>query len=245
MEYPNFYENIKEANMRIRSTLVLYDGEPFYVICVCNHKIDGIFRVYMEEACTGMPYEHEINSVPYQGDNYPNVGVKMDQYLDSNPNSKIIRKMMNSPAFNRFRPFPLGMANHQGAAAYIERQPTRRIEQGLSGAMLTAYFHGKVDHPVSQVRLNSPSLKEAILGKYPAPAEALAALLSDDILNKAVAVSREFAFLEGPCETVFLAYKQDEVGFLPNNDLSVVRLSKRFAHLREVVEASGIFEKVQ
>ena len=47
-KYPNFYENLSEANKRLHGTVVLYDGHPYYILAISNHFTDGIMRVYME-----------------------------------------------------------------------------------------------------------------------------------------------------------------------------------------------------
>jgi hypothetical protein len=61
--------------------------------------------------------------------------------MDGEPLNKghpIIRKTMNSPKFNKFRPFPLGMCNSNGRCYFLERQPLRpKVEQGLIRSMVT------------------------------------------------------------------------------------------------------------
>jgi hypothetical protein len=46
--HPNTFETVKEAMMRLRRTVVVYDGQPFVVLCITNHKADGIFRIYLQ-----------------------------------------------------------------------------------------------------------------------------------------------------------------------------------------------------
>jgi hypothetical protein len=52
--------------------------------------------------------------------------------MAEHPAAGILRKQMNSPLFNKFRPYPLGMCNTKGQRAYyLERQPNRKTEQGF------------------------------------------------------------------------------------------------------------------
>src|SRR5690349_7508913 len=116
-KYPNFYENLKEAQDRLRGCIVLYSGEPNYIWAICDHKPDGKFRVYMSPIevvhTTSLP---PINQIP---SNHPSLGSAIDTFLDANASLPVVRKMMDSPAFNKFRPFPLGMCNQGSQAFYV------------------------------------------------------------------------------------------------------------------------------
>lgn len=250
-EYPNFYENLKEANMRLRGTVVLYDGIPHYIYIITGHKPDGIFRVYMEPIGDNMTI-HKLNRPPADAYSYdhPSCGPTLDEWLKGNPNSKVIRKHMNSPKFNRFRPFPLGMCNYKGSVYYIERSPTRKAEQGLTPNMMleTRLMLIGGDSPMNVSRGGIGSICEpvraTIVGEYPSIGECIANLNDPDISNDGVAFDRNFALLRGPVRTLFLCYKENVVGFLPNNDTSTVRLSASFAHLKEAVDDLGAFNDI-
>lgn len=245
----NFYENIKEAQMRINNTIVLYDGEPYYVICVCDHKPDGIFRVYLDPIGQegGMVCEKDhslpVNTAPQ----VTPLGDRMDAWMTANPTTKILRKMMNSPAFNRFRPFPLGMSNFNDNVVYIERQPTRKVEQGLTTSMLmsTVIEVGGGKPAPGAVHFTGVSMRDTILGLYPAAEQCIEALTDPTVSNKAAAFHRNFAFVRGPVNTLYLAYKTEIVGFLPGNNLSVIQLGRKFSHTKEVVAGLGIFNVVK
>jgi hypothetical protein len=45
-EHVNFYENIKEARMRLKGTIVLYEGIPYRVLAIADHK-GPVFRIYL------------------------------------------------------------------------------------------------------------------------------------------------------------------------------------------------------
>lgn len=251
-EHPNFYENLKEAEMRLRGTVVTYDGEPYYVLCITDHKPDGIFRVYLQplgwrpgpNINLNMPYEFNEDGLP--------TGLAMDKWLEKYPDSGILRKHMNSPAFNKFRPFPLGMCNYPHGAAYLERVPQRHTQQGLTAAMVMQEYleldnDGKDGKPKKGSRffeITSPAFRECIRGRYPSLETCLTKLNDPKIRNKSAAFHRDFALIRGPVETLFFAYKKETIGFLPRNDLSLLQVSKKFVHLKEVLEELKSFEDV-
>src|SRR3546814_12211748 len=121
--------------MRLVNTVVMYDNRPYYVLCSTDHKKDGIFRMYLDELYTergaaisripGIPYEYN-DGTPQHIER----GKRMDNFLKDNPDCGIIRKNMDSPLFNRFRPFPLGMCNLNGETYFLCRSPTRNTQQG-------------------------------------------------------------------------------------------------------------------
>ena len=84
-EHVNFYENLKEARRRIADTVVMYEGIPHYVLCISDHKSDGIFRAYLEPLATEGFMEICGGDVPYHGVDEPSysIGDKMDEYLDT------------------------------------------------------------------------------------------------------------------------------------------------------------------
>lgn len=249
VSYTNFYETVKEASMRLTNTVVLYDGEPYYVLCCTDHKQDGIFRIYLDPL--GHPDGLQINThnVPYEWFDEGEItrGSKMDEYLTDNPNSRIIRKMMNSPKFNKFRPFPLGMVNKQGSVFYLERHPTRHTQQGLCKNML---YGGEVDLLNRKKDTHSPvsifdrDFFDTIKGIYPDFKSVLEALKDPDVVNTGAAFSRDFAVMRGPFNTLFLAYKRETVGQITNRDDSEIKLGSGFSHLREIVGDTCSFQSV-
>lgn len=258
--YHNFFETVNEAYMRLRGTFVLYDGEPYNVLCITNHKEDGIWRIYLDPIGEGEDkLAYNTNNPPPCGNydsGHPNLGKMMDDWLDKRnlegmSGTKVIRKMMNSPKFNKFRPYPLGMCNFNGSVYYLERQPTRKSEQGLTHGMITSQSvnlapdNGKrALNRSGMVDLYGPSFLACIKGTHPTAQECLDNLQDPDILNDAAAFHRQFAFVRGPLGMIFLAYKADIIGVLPNKDLSVLRLGRDFRHTREVVEILGTFGSV-
>jgi len=246
--------------MRLYGTFVLYDGEPYIVLCITNHKDDGIWRIYLDPIGKGRDSLAYNSAYPPPCDNGsnddPNLGHEMDKWLDrmtseDMPGTKVIRRMMNSPKFNKFRPYPLGMCNSNGSVYYLERQPTRKSEQGLTSSMITlqsvnpALGNSKKTFNRSLLAdLYGPSFLACIKGDHPTAQECLNNLKDPDILNDAAAFHRQFAFVRGPIGIIFLAYKADIIGMLPNKDLSVLRLGYDFRHTREVVEILGIFENI-
>lgn len=250
-EHVNFYENLREAHMRINRTVVLYDGQPYYVMAVTNHKGDGIFRVYMWEVGTEASKKFRMpDNIDHYGAEHEGLGPYLDKWLDDpiNKGVPLIRKMMNSPKFNRFRPYPLGMSNNGKNAVYLERTPQRRTEQGLTRNMLKL-SHCGLDSSRSigrsDIDIIGKPLRSCILGEYPSAQECLTNLLDSAIENESAAFHRQFAFCRGPLNLVFLYYKGDAVGMLPYKNTSTLLLDPAFAYVKEAAEELGIFGNIQ
>jgi len=248
-QHPNFYESIQEAQMRLRGTVVMYDGEPYYVFAICNHKTDGIFRIYLDPI--GRDPDKTRKYPPY--DNYaandPALGPFLDQWMEANPDSGCLRKMMNSSKFNKFRPYPLGMCNVGTRTVYLERQPQRKTEQGLTKSMLfesliTTGSREEARQRAASVDLFTPAFKACVLAEHPSAQSCLDALLDPKIENESAAFHRNFAFVRGPIEMVFLAYKSDIIGVLPKNNFDYIRLGRGFRHTKEVVQDLGLFKTI-
>lgn len=251
-EYPNFYENLKEAQSRLSRTIVLYDGLPCHVLAITDHMKDNIFRMWLDPIGTEVNEGlQQIRTTAVHYSEQHGVGKMLDELLAKFPDCGIKRKQMNSPKFNRFRPFPLGMCNVGTQVYYVERQPIRpAMHQGLtkSGAFETLITAGsRQDNPrrvAEALDIYSPSFKDCILGDYYPARHALAALLDPRVANDALAFNREFAFVRGPIEMVFLAYRSDIIGALPKNNFDFVRLGREFSYCKEVVEELGLFQHV-
>lgn len=255
-KHTNFYETLKEAEMRLLNTIVLYDGKPYYVLAITDHRNDGIFRIYLDDMTHpegsvltrfhDIPYEW----IPYEP-GQPSKGAKLDEWLDKNPDKGLIRKMMNSPHFNNYRPFPLGMINFGGSVGYLERSPQRHTQQGLTANMVTSETVCLDSNAPRMGRGNtfryrflSPETAATIMGDYPSAEECLKNLLNPEIANTAAAFHRLFALVRGPIDTMFLAYKADIVGILCDNNFSRVRVAKEFRHTKELIEGLNLFDKI-
>jgi hypothetical protein len=250
-QYENFYENIKEADMRLRNTLVMYDGKPYVVLCISDHNKDGILRIYLDEIGTEKGCAYNRIPMPYSvvGEVSSSLhGKYMDEWLKGNPEEGVIRKKMNSPLFNKFRPFPLGMCNYRETVMFLERCPTRHTQQGLTESMLghrPVGLHGKNERSLYRVGLCEKELKHTICGEYPDVITCLSGLQDSSVLNSGAAFSRKFAFVRGPLNFIFLAYKDNVVGYLPNGDLSSVVVGSEFEYTKEAVAALNVFEDIK
>ncbi len=249
----NFYENLHEAQFRLRGTVVMYDKEPYYVFAICDHKKDGIFRVYMDPIGREPTQKYPVPDYSQFASEQPELGTYLDNWLDAHKDTPIIRKQMNSPLFNRFKPYPLGMCNYSrpgtgwSGTVYLERQPQRRHEQGLTEASVFSYLISssvlKRGTPKGgmDVDISSPSMKSCILADHPPAQKCLENLVNPKVENEAVAFHRHFALVRGPLDMIFLAYKTDLIGVLPKNNFDFVRLGHKFTHCREVVGELGLF----
>jgi hypothetical protein len=255
VEYKNFFETQAEASMRLNGTVVLYNKTvPAQVLCISEHKGKGTLHIYLdpigwkEDQFT----KRLIPPINHYSPNDPSVGEVVDQWLKQNPESNIIHETMDSDKFNKFRPFRLGMYNGPPFVYYVARQPTRRVEQGLIKPMLAITklsstggekLAGIEPYP-SKLSMYGPEFKACVLGEHPSAHECLEGLLNPKYENKGVAFHREFALLKGPSNTLFLGYKTDVIGSLPNKDFSSVKLSRDYFYAREVVENLRLFDNV-
>lgn len=249
MLHKNFYENLEEANLRLQGTVVTYDGEPFHIHVITNHKSDGAFRVYMspvEDIGRGMQIPPLSNFAP----NMPEMGAAMDAYADGKKSlkQKIIRKKMDSPLFNKFRPFPMGMINYQGHVYFIERRPNRpSTKQGLVPQATMIYEISALSSKSSGAHnsiIFSQEFCDCVKNDYPSPKECLTGLISNDNSNSAAAFHRNFALVRGPIDTLFFAYKTEVVAALPRSDFSEVRLAKKFDYVKEAISELNLFARI-
>lgn len=250
MKHVNFYENEAEASMRLAHSIVLYDDKPYYVLAVTDHKPDGILRIYLDPLGQKQGMSHRRYSIPYDWMNTglpgQSRGDKMDEFLESHKDSGVIRKMMNSPKFNRFRPFRLGMCNNSGFVQYIERSPTRHTQQGLTSTMVVVKTVGLDNNrPGMSFDQFGLSFYDTIMGNYPTADDCLKALTNKDIANEGAAFHRDFALIRGPMSMVFLAYKEDVIGRLPERDFGTIDISPEFIHTKEVVESLNLFKDIR
>lgn len=261
VKHTNFYENIKEAGMRLVNTIVVYDNEPFYVLCIDDHMKDGIFRIYLDPVPDKEDLmAHQKYSMPFQSWDFAKhktVGPAMDEWLETadGKRSGVLRKMMNSPKFNNYRPFSLGMVNMSDRVYYCRRQPTRHTQQGLTQTMLnvspvslTASSAEEALAPYrgrgANVSITSYQLGDAIRNIYPDYKEVITNLNDDQVANQACAFHREFAAVRGPLNLLFLAYKDEIVGLLDGESGDKLVLEKRYSYVKEVAETTGVFSTI-
>ena len=157
--YPNFYESLPEARRRLLNNVVLYDGEPCFMLAITDHKEDGIFRAYLEplkdpdESSLSNHSKWNESCCPvfdYSYD-YPALGESLDKWMKANPDAPLLRKTLNSPKFKKFRPFPLGMVNLGGDVYYMSKRPLRRSDQGLIEDQLSVHKHELVRNKSSKL----------------------------------------------------------------------------------------------
>ena len=251
-EYKNFYENLKEANDRLLRTIVLYDGRPVHILAITDHE-DGIFRAWCEPV--GVERNQGLKQFHYMSVNYSYTNPELPKCLEEldkkYPDSGIMRKYLSSHKFNRFRPFPLGMCNVGTQVYYVERQPIRpSMHQGLtkSGCYETLITAGsRQDNPrriAESLDIHSPAFKDCILGDHYSAEVVLNALKDPRIAHDALAFHREFALVRGPIDMLFLAYRSDIIGVLPNNNFDLLKLGRQFGYCREVVAELGLFQNI-
>jgi hypothetical protein len=209
--------------------------------------------VYLEPICgiEKVPGQTFANVYMNANPDYPSLGPALDKVMDQYPDSGMLRKHMNSPKFNRFRPFSLGMCNSGTQTYYIERQPIRpSMHQGLTqGALFETLITtgSRKDNPrrgSERVDIRSPEFKDCILGDHHSPDEVLKALRDPNIANDAHAIHREFALVRGPLDMIFLAYRSEVVGVLPRGDFHELTIGRDFRYCREAIEELNLFNRI-
>lgn len=204
------YETVEEANMRLSSTVVLYEGEPVYITEVRQLNEDDakneIYRVYS----TPLPYRRDARAE---------------------------RKLISSGKFD-LSPFRMGFMNFGGHAYYLSRNTARQNRQGLSERSLTIV--GPPDQPPIRLSniISEQEFVDMIKGKYPSMEEAVKMLQQPEY--NAVAVSREYALkkdtdLDG---LIILYHKDAKVGFMAGT--KSFKLSKKFHFLKEQLKERNI-----
>jgi hypothetical protein len=235
--------------MRLDNTVVLYDNKLYYVLCIADHKPDGIFRVYLDPIGNMWSNNH---SVPTSWHDEPGMtkGKKMDDYIASQTGCTILRKHINSPLFKRFRPFPLGFVNSEAAkcAIFTERSPTRHTQQGLTDSMISSKaIQFNPDAPsklMYRITCTTPELGGTVIGNYPSLEECYNNIVNPDVSNSSAAFHRNFAVFRGPLNIAFLAYKTDVVGVFNGSDHKQVALGRSWTHLKESVDELEMFTTV-
>lgn len=261
--HPNFYESLEEARMRLRGTVVTYEGEPYYVIEICNHKQDGKFRIYLDSLARIKSARATYVDFPSVSDlPHSAVGPCLDEWIDKNPDKGVLRKYMSAAGFNKYRPFPLGNVNQNGGVVYVERTPTRHTFQGLKLDALIcmpvtpvpdrapmmgkkkSYFDSYTEGKAVGMDFYSDGFYEMITGQYPTAEEVVKNLKDPDVINVGVAFNREFSIFRGPLSMLFLCHQHQGVALLPNKDLSEVKLGRQYDYLMEQIHDLNVFNKI-
>lgn len=217
----NFYDNLDECHRRLMNTVVLYDGQPAFIQNIRDGFDDGVYRVYMNllpgELRGGAPAQEDEDNTP----------------------GRVVRRKINSPKFNRFRPFQMGYANifDTGVrhASFLSRVPSRQSRQGLSRQLLTSIIpalctperrHQGVQY---ESAITAAGFAEMVKGEFPKAEEALDLLDNDT----SMAVSRKFAVQRDSFGMLFLYAGPDRVGVVRSNE---ILLAPNKMYLREEIQ---------
>lgn len=204
------YESIEDARMRLKGTVVLYQGDPVYVTGIePGRGGDDIFRVY-------------ASKLPYN---------RLNVDLDDNG----VRKYISSKHFD-IGAFKMGYVNSEEGAFFCRRLPTRQQKQGLSVDTFQAtYCNGQ---PVSfQTFLTIPEVPAMVHNIYPLYEECLHLIKTKK--TYCIAFSREFALGRSKevDELVYLEHKGDVVGATMGGPLV---LGNKFHCLKERLSELGV-----
>jgi hypothetical protein len=263
VKFKNFYENVKEANLRLRGTIIWYNGPgeegPYHVLVISDH--DGSdFKIYMKKL--GQKYMN-IHGVMPPSEHYGDItgiGGHMDKFMKDYPKFNLVRKDLSSPHFRAFRPFPLGMMNLvtknkagqpiDCETLYLERQPNRQTQQGLIKSMVfVKHVNAAMSRAPTQAHFTfdlwSEDFYDCIMGNYPSIETCLSKLRDPNVANEAAAFHRNFALVKGPIGMIFLSYKGEVVGLLDNKNLSSLTIDSEYKYTKEAISDLHIFNNIQ
>lgn len=262
MKYKNFFETVKEANIRLRNTVIWYDGPgeegPYHVFLVAGDGDE--FKIYMKKL--GQKLYNIPGVIPvsdHVGTETHGTQQLMDQFIKSYPKFNMIRKDLSSPHFKGFRPFPLGMMNlvtkdKAGKVVdcetlYLERQPNRLTQQGLIKTMIyTTPVNAAMTRSPKPINYNfdlwSEDFLDCIMGQHPSIDTCMSKLTDYNFANEAAAFHRYFAVVKGPIGMLFLSYKGDIIGLLDNNNLSSITMDRDYRYAKEAVDDLRIFKNI-
>lgn len=259
VDYLNFYENADEVNRRLRGTVVLYDGKPYYVMTLAMASVDSIVRLYLEPLSSEhrplLLDNYKMKALTDKGISFPwqqyphgssSMISAMETFTKQVPELGILRKKINSPSFNKFRPFPLGYSLQDGGyPVYVMRKPVRKGYQGFSSARAAVINLDAVDGYFNSGNfdINSPALYNAIVADWPTYHAAVGKMLQNPS-QLGQPFHRDLAIIRGPCDSFFLGHRYQIVGQITDLPTGSIRLAKSCQHLFETLSEMNIFQSI-
>lgn len=237
------YENVEDASMRLRNTVVLYKGDPVLITDVrpAEKADDGILRVLIERLPIEGPAMGKIVMKPK--------ALRREDVLnppgpaglagagvpppDDLPKEQA-RKYISSKHFD-IAPFKMGYVNDSDCPFFCTRLPNRIQKQGLCADNFKAVsnFGAPVQYGYF---LRSSGVPDMVHGRYPTMVEALRMLEK----QLAVAVSRDFCLQRDDVlpEFIYLFYQGKKIGMYTDNR---VKLGQKFNCLKESLEELKLY----
>jgi len=232
------YENVEDASMRLRNTVVLYKGDPVLITDVrpADKADDGILRVLIERLPIEKPAMGKVVIGMRNLRNPPGFLAEGAAGLAA-PNDlpkEQARKYISSKHFD-IAPFKMGYVNDPDCPFFCTRLPNRIQKQGLCADNFKAVsnFGAPVQYGYF---LRSSGVPDMVHGRYPTTVEALRMLEK----QLAVAVSRDFCLQRDDVlpEFIYLFYQGKKIGMYTDNR---VRLGQKFNCLKESLEELKLY----
>lgn len=196
------YDSADEISMRLRSTIVMFKGEPVYVSEVTPHNAQ-------DELETTVYY----HSLPYSR----NSRAKVAPFTE-------FQKFGNAQTFNT------GYFNIQHrdldfhSVGYLSRLPSRRTRQGIGNENTTVLLSPEYQRLLGRTSITSllsyQGVKEMFMNVYE-DTGTVTKRLEDAEPHSAYALSKDFALITDQMEQVILLYKGTQVAVC--SDLSSVK----------------------
>jgi hypothetical protein len=204
------YENVHDAQMRLRGTVVLYKGDPVRVRDVAAGDGDSILRVLFEP----LPLNAKKAAI--------------DEAVEAAQ-----RKYISSKHFD-IAPFKMGYVNEPKGAFYCSRLPNRMQKQGLSAENFIA--KDNYGRPVGfNAFLQTKEVVAMVRGDYPNFKTAMAALGK----ATSIAFSRNFCLEKDDIieQLIHIYHRGEAIGGVLDGK---VILGKKFQCLKESLEELGV-----
>lgn len=208
-----FWTDIEQARVRLLGTIVLYKDLPVYV--------QDITR----------------------GQGLANPRTPRILISDVEDTTKMVRKRLDSPHFNKFRSLPsLGWINRrQGQAVFVERLPARIQQHGIS-QQNTRVHHFNGD--LALLDSGRPDISQTFFNKYFKMSHqglfpSLESILNNIQEGNAIAFNRDCCVTRDELGMRWLYHKTRKVGMFPGADTVV--LANKFSYLRDTLQDDPTF----
>ena len=210
-----FWTDTNQARERLSNTVVMYDGEPVYILDI------------------------------YSGDDFDDRVPRAYLTYCSAPNDPPKRKRLDSPKFNKFRDLPsLGYLNcPKYGAVFLERRAARSRLHGLCDTNVSVQYFGRDGNTYDLRRMDggwklyytTTGFLESCKDAFPTLEEVLLNIKE----NTSIAFSRKFAVYRDELGLRWLYRNEQRIGLFPNAK-SLCLISK-FKFYREEIMAEPKF----
>jgi len=243
------YGTDADWRMRIRESVVYYEGKPVYVRDITSDSIPEL-----EDQRAILREEFEQNPNPDTSRALEDIRTRINR---ERLNRKAVVKVINGKNHLdvlksisvdiddldlTFK--PIGMANYycsktgRSVCSYTSRVPLQQTRQGLTDRNIRNRWVTSKDRIRAHFGVYSVGFYSALTGTYPETLEALEKLFSMDGTNS-LAFSRDYAFIVDEVGNVTVSHKGVSVGSY-SQDTGTVTLMEKKQYLEDSLRELGL-----